>query len=157
MTDNLPHTHPVVIEPALQSDLAEILVLYRDAGIDSGRPLDQAEAERIFTRMSCYPDYRLYVAKTGCRIVGTFALLIMDNLGHQGTKAGIVEAVAVHPSVQGLGIGRAMMEYAKHKCRDAGCYKLALSSNLRRTDAHQFYQALGFKQHGISFVIDPAS
>ena len=62
MTDNLPPTDPVVIEPALQSELAEILALYRDAGIDSGRPLDQAEAEGIFTRMCSYPDYRLYVA-----------------------------------------------------------------------------------------------
>lgn len=28
---------------------------------------------------------------------------------------------------------------------------LVLSSNAKRTEAHQFYEALGFKQHGISF------
>ena len=37
-------------------------------------------------------------------------------------------------------------------CRRAGCYKLALSSNLKRADAHRFYDSLGFERHGFSFV-----
>ena len=47
---------------------------------------------------------------------------------------------------------RAMMEHAREACRKAGCYKLALSSNLRREDAHKFYDSLGFERHGFSFV-----
>jgi GNAT superfamily N-acetyltransferase len=59
---------------------------------------------------------------------------------------------AVLPSRQGQSIGRAMMEHAREACRQAGCYKLALSSNLRREDAHRFYDSLGFERHGFSFV-----
>jgi GNAT superfamily N-acetyltransferase len=50
-------------------------------------------------------------------------------------------------------VGRAMMAHAIEQCRKAGCYKLALSSNLKREDAHRFYESLGFERHGYSFVI----
>ena len=48
-----------------------------------------------------------------------------------------------------------MMEHARGECRIAGCYKLALSSNERRRDAHAFYETLGFERHGVSFAIKP--
>jgi GNAT superfamily N-acetyltransferase len=45
---------------------------------------------------------------------------------------------------------RAAMDLAAAK----GAYKLALSSNLRRLDAHRFYDGMGFKRHGYSFSTD---
>ena len=36
-------------------------------------------------------------------------------------------------------------------CREKGCYKLMLSSNLKRARAHAFYDSLGFERHGHSF------
>ena len=38
--------------------------------------------------------------------------------------------------------------------RAAGCYKLALSSNIRFERAHAFYDKLGFQRHGYSFVVE---
>jgi hypothetical protein len=38
--------------------------------------------------------------------------------------------------------------------KNMGAYKLALSSNLRRLDAHRFYDTMGFARHGYSFSID---
>jgi len=35
-----------------------------------------------------------------------------------------------------------MMEHAIAECRKAGCYKLALSSNVKREGAHRFYESL---------------
>jgi GNAT superfamily N-acetyltransferase len=40
--------------------------------------------------------------------------------------------VGVAPQRQGQGIGRAMMAHALEECRKAGCYKLALSTNVKR-------------------------
>jgi GNAT superfamily N-acetyltransferase len=85
--------------------------------------------------------------------VGTFALLIMDNLAHLGAPSAIVEDVCVDDQHRGRGIGRAMMTFAVEHARARGCYKLALSSNSARPDAHAFYRALGFQQHGLSFVV----
>jgi GNAT superfamily N-acetyltransferase len=121
--------------------------------MDDGQVLSLADAERLFDRMARYPDYRIYVAIRDDRIVGTFALLIMDKLGHRGAPSGVIEDVAVDPQCQGQGIGKTMMQHALRVCGEKGCYKLALSSNLRRERAHAFYDSLGFERHGYSFSV----
>ena len=141
---------PVSCRVATQADLADILRLYAQPDLD-GKALSLAEAERLFERMSQYPDYKLYVAERDGRIVGTFALLIMPNLGHWGTPSAVIEDVAVDPDCQGQGIGKLMMRHALHICGEKGCYKAALSSNLRRERAHAFYESLGFERHGYSY------
>jgi GNAT superfamily N-acetyltransferase len=47
-----------------------------------------------------------------------------------------------------------MMKDAMRRAAQAGCYKLALSSGLHRPEAHRFYEALGFRKHGHSFVVE---
>ena len=42
----------------------------------------------------------------------------------------------------------------KVMAREAGCYKLVLSSNQKRARAHAFYESLGFQRHGFSFSIE---
>ena len=138
---------------ANRQDLPRILDLYARA-LD-GRALKVDDAERLFERIQRYPDYRLHLAETDGRLAGTFALLIMDNLGECGTPSGIIEDVVVEPEYQRRGVGRAMMQHALAICRQKGCYKLMLSSNLARSSAHAFYESLGFEKHGYSFRIDP--
>jgi GNAT superfamily N-acetyltransferase len=59
--------------------------------------------------------------------------------------------VVVSRSYRGRRIGEAMVREALLMASQAGCYKLILSSNLKRRDAHRFYEQLGFRQHGISY------
>ena len=40
------------------------------------------------------------------------------------------------------------------QCRAAGCYKLSLSTNLRRKEAHAFYESLGFQKHDYSYSVE---
>ena len=113
-------------------------------------------AKRLWQRFADYPDYTLYVAERAADVVGSFALLVMHNLGHLGAPSAIVEDVVVAPAFQRHGIGKAMMQFALDRCREKGCYKLMLSSNAKREDAHAFYESLGFVRHGFSFRIDLA-
>ena len=133
-------------------DLSEILRLYAQPEIDDGRVLSLQNAENIFKRLSNYPDYKLYVADLNGVIVGTFSLLIMDNLGHQGAPSAIIEDVAVDPNHQGQGVGKIMMAHALKIAAQKGCYKAMLSSNLKRESAHHFYESLWFEKHGYSFL-----
>jgi len=151
--NEMPAVH---IRPAAETDLPAVLALYAQTDFDDGRVLALDEARRIFRRFADYPDYMLYVAEHAGSVAGTFALLIMDNLGHRGTPSAIVEDVVVAPGRQGLGIGRAMMEFAWTRSREKGAYKLVLSSNARRERAHAFYESLGFERHGLSFRLDLA-
>jgi GNAT superfamily N-acetyltransferase len=144
----------IEIRTATENDLQDILNLYAQPEMDNGRVLSIADAQKIFNRIKKYPNYSVYVALMNNVIAGTFALLIMDNLAHIGTPSGIVEDVAVCQNNHGKGIGKKMMQFAMQKCKEFGCYKLILSSNVKREKAHQFYESLGFKQHGISFHVD---
>lgn len=142
------------IRPATEADLAAVLALYGQPEIDDGDILPVAQAAVIFRRFARYPDYTLYVAEEHGRIVGSFALLIMDNIGHLGAPSAIVEDVVVDPVLHRHGIGKAVMRFAIDKAREKGCYKLMLSSNARRQQAHAFYEAIGFERHGYSFRVD---
>ena len=144
------------LRPATESDLEKILDLYAQPEFDAGHVLPLAAAKHVFERFGDYPDYTLYVAEQGGEIVGTFALLVMHNLGHLGAPSAIVEDVAVAPALQGHGIGKTMMQFALGLCRDKGCYKLMMSSNAKRERAHAFYESLGFERHGFSFRLDIA-
>jgi GNAT superfamily N-acetyltransferase len=143
----------MIVREATEADLPAILAIYAQPDLDAGDVLSLDDARAWFHRIAAYPDYKLHVAELDRRVVGTFALLVMDNLAHRGAKSGIVEDVGVLPELHGRGIGKLMMERAQQLCRDAGCYKLVLSSNLRRTAAHAFYESLGFEQHGLSFMV----
>lgn len=144
----------IEIRKAIEADLPAILHLYSQPELDDGVMLSLSQAKARFEQIQHYPNYHLYVAELNDAIVGTFALLIMDNLLHLGRPSGIVEAVAVDPACQGQGIGKAMMQFALEQCRQAHCYKLALSTNLKRKEAHAFYESLGFTKHGFSYVVD---
>ena len=122
--------------------------------MDAGKVLAPGDAERIFARMSEYPDYSLYIATSDERVVGTFALLIMDNLAHLGSKSAIIEDFVVSQLYQRKGIGKAMMNFAFDICKSKSCYKMSLSSNLKRSKAHAFYESLGFVKHGYSYLME---
>ncbi len=141
----------IALREATEVDLPAILSLYAQLGQDDGAVLSLDEAGRIFDRMKTYPDYRVYVALLNGRVVGTFTMLIMDNIAHLGARSAILEDVMVEEGLRGQGIGKRMMRYAGSLCREKGCYKMALSSNRNREAAHRFYESLGFALHGYSF------
>lgn len=136
------------------ADLTDILRLYAQLGQDDGTTLSPKEAEELWREMIAHGDHRIWVAESEGKVVGTFSLLRMVNLAHLGAPSAVVEDVVVDESCRGLGIGKAMMGRAMEIAREKGCYKLTLSSNARRTDAHRFYETLGFRRHGISFFIE---
>jgi ribosomal protein S18 acetylase RimI-like enzyme len=142
------------MRPATEADLPVVLDLYAQPDFDNGRVLSIDDARAILARFSEYPDYTLYVAERGDTIVGSLALLVMDNIGHVGTRSAIVEDVVVAPEFQGAGVGRIMMHFARDVSRAKRAYKLVLSSNTRRERAHAFYESLGFERHGVSFRLD---
>lgn len=144
---------PVSCRKATKEDISEVLRLYAQSDLDSGKVLSLSDAERHFERIAGYPDYKIYVASCEGKIIGTFALLIMDNLAHMGAPSAVIEDVAVDPEWQGRGVGKLMMKYALQRCGEKGCYKAVLSSNLKRERAHAFYEALGFERHGYSYRI----
>lgn len=143
----------LAIRPATEADLPVLTRLLSE--MDGEPPLPAARAAAIFREMARYPSYKCYLALDDGEPVGTFSLVVFPTLVHDGRREALVDGVVVTAARRGEGIGAAMMREAMRLAAEAGCYKLALSSNAKRADAHGFYAALGFRRHGISFCIDP--
>ena len=142
----------VIIREAKREDLEQIRALYQQPdfhGLDMV-PLEQSE--RIFEQMAGYPYYKVFVAEYGDQIAGTFTLAILPSL--TGDFAGVIEDVVVKSECRGQSVGEKMMRFALEQGKKAGCYKVALSSNVKRDRAHKFYESLGFEKHGYSFVTE---
>lgn len=143
----------VTIRDAGAADLPAVAALYAAAFADPADAHGPSSIEAAWQRLRTEaPTARVLLAETDGQPVGTLTLFVLPMLAHGGTPAALVEAVAVDPRVQGRGIGRALMDAAMAHARAAGCYKLALSSNNKRDEAHAFYERLGYQRHGVSFV-----
>ena len=143
----------MIIREALEADLPSVLSLYGQPDFDNGVVADLEDAREFLAMIRRYPDYRIYVAEISGGVIGVYSLLIMDKLGHKRTPSAILEDIVVATSLQRQGVGKAMVAHAMDMARSKGCYKLVLSSNARRTDAHRFYDQLGFQRHGVSFHV----
>lgn len=143
----------MTIRDASGVDLPAIASLYA-AAFDDPADLDgPGSIEAAWERLRAEaPTAWVLLAEIDGRPVGTLTLFVLPMLAHGGTPAALVEAVAVDRRMQGHGIGRALMDEAMARARAAGCYKLALSSNDKRNEAHAFYERLGYQRHGVSFV-----
>jgi GNAT superfamily N-acetyltransferase len=74
------------------------------------------------------------------------ACCILTKLSEDTCK---LRQMAVHPKIQGTGLGAAMMNYAEQLAKDAGYKKMVM--NARKT-AKGFYEKLGYEIKGDEFV-----
>lgn len=148
----------LTIRLATEEDIPRILELYHELAITTS----QAEVSkspstddyrRIFAEIFNAPGHELIVAEFEGEVVGTMVLLIVPNLSHSACPWALVENLIVDRGHRSRGFGRALMEYAKARAREAGCYRLVLSSDKRRKEAHLFYRSLGFEDSAHGFRI----
>jgi ribosomal protein S18 acetylase RimI-like enzyme len=83
----------------------------------------------------------VWVAHDAAEVVGVLVL-------HERDTALLIENVAVHPSRQGRGIGRALVAFAEEQARAAGLAEVTLYTNARMTANLRFYPALGYAETG---------
>ena len=111
-------------------------------GVDTDQ--DLAVYQRAFRAIDSDPAHLLVVAQAGPRIVGTLQLSFIPGLARRGALRAQIEAVRVHESYRGRGLGAAMMGWAIEEARRRGCGLVQLTSDKSRPEAHRFYQQLGF-------------
>ncbi|HTU37402.1 MAG TPA: GNAT family N-acetyltransferase [Acidimicrobiales bacterium] len=84
------------------------------------------------------------VAEIDGEVLGVCQLIVFRHLQSRGGLCAEIESVHVHPEHRGMGVGTALLRAAISRARDLGCYRVQLTSNLRRPDAHRLYERLGF-------------
>jgi GNAT superfamily N-acetyltransferase len=146
------------IRAAVPADLRRIVELLQQMSLeapreDLGQPLPSVYRE-AFEVVSADPNQTLLVAELDGQVVGTACLIVVTNLSYRGRPYAIVENVVVDESARGQGWGEQLMQRAIELAREAGCYKVGLTSNMTRVDAHRFYERLGFKPSHTGFRYD---
>ena len=147
------------IRRARIDDLPALLDLLDELqeGATPGIPWDRGDAlwtATVWEEVLTDPRRVYIVAEEDERVVGTVDLIIVPNLSRQGRPYALVENVVVDASDRGHGHGEHLMRHIIDEARAAGCYKISLTSALRRENAHRFYGRLGFRFTHKGFRLD---
>lgn len=144
----------MIFRRARAEDLAAILSLLVDdtlgASRDSGGG-DLAPYHAAFAQIDADPHQLLAVSEDAGRIVGTLQLTFIPGLSRGGALRGQIEAVRVASDMRGRGIGAAMIAWAVEECRRRGCALVQLTTDRSRTEAHRFYDRLGFEASHLGY------
>lgn len=148
-------TTDLVIREAQRTDVPAIAALFAADGVgghgDSADPAALPDYLAAFDRIAASPADRLFVAELDGTVVGTFQTTLTPMMTGRGRLVMTVEGVQTRADRRGLGIGAAMMRHAVALAQEAGAGLVQLSSNARRTDAHRFYERLGFEKSHVAF------
>ncbi len=98
-------------------------------------------------------DGALLVAEDNGRVVGVCQLIVFRHLQSRGGRCAEIETMHVHPDQRGRGVGAALLNHAVERARALGCYRVQLTSNAAREDAHRFYERLGFVPSHVGFKL----
>src|SRR4051812_4226650 len=134
---------------ATRADLPEIVRMLADDFLGAQReryenPLPESYT-RAFEEIQIDKNNELIVAELEGAIIGTLQITFTPSISFQGGKRATVESVRVDEKYRGQGIGRELMLFAINRAREEKCISMQLTTNADRTDAHRFYENLGFK------------
>jgi GNAT superfamily N-acetyltransferase len=150
------HERDLVLREASEADIGRIVELFELGSLVEGKEEagDLAPYAAALHEIAAGPGCVL-VAEAGGEVVGVCQLIIFRHLQAKGGLCAEVESVHVHPRLRGQGIGRLLMGAAIERARELGCYRIQLTSNDARPDAHRFYEALGFvdSHHGFKLQL----
>ncbi|MET9547436.1 GNAT family N-acetyltransferase [Streptomyces sp. NPDC006627] len=143
------------IRPAVADDLPAIVAMLADDPLGATResPDDLTPYVAAFQRLADDPNQRLVVAVREGRVVGTLQLTIVPGLSRKGATRSIIEGVRVHADERGSGLGTRFIEWAIEESRRRSCQLVQLTSDATRTDAHRFYERLGFSASHLGFKL----
>ncbi|MFH8726277.1 GNAT family N-acetyltransferase [Streptomyces termitum] len=141
------------IRPAARTDLPAIVAMLADDPLGALResPDDLAPYRAAFARLADDPNQRLVVAERDGKVVGTLQLTIVPGLSRRGATRSIIEGVRIHSEERGSGLGTLLVEWAVEESRRLECTLVQLTSDATRTDAHRFYERLGFEASHLGF------
>ncbi|MER5541541.1 GNAT family N-acetyltransferase [Streptomyces sp. NPDC002589] len=127
-------------------DLPAVVAMLADDPLGARREStdDMTPYRAALERLDADPNQHLVVAVREGRVIGTLQLTIIAGLSHKGTTRALIEAVRVHADERGSGLGSRLIEWAIDTSRQVGCRMVQLTSDKSRTDAHRFYERLGF-------------
>ena len=143
-----------VIRTAVRTDVPAIVAMLADDPLGARREQPGDPAYLVaFDAIAADPNQLLVVADVDGVAVGTLQLTFIAGLSRRGATRAQIEAVRVQADLRGSGLGNRLITWAVDTARDRGCAVVQLTTDASRTDAHRFYQRLGFQPSHIGMKL----
>lgn len=143
--------------PATREDVPTIVAMLADDILGATRETTADELPELyydaFNEIDADPNQYLCVVEDGREIVGTLQLTFIPGLARSGAKRGQIEAVRISKERRSEGLGEAMFNWAIEESRSRGCSIVQLTADIARTDAHRFYEKMGFRASHVGYKI----
>lgn len=144
------------IRRAEPRDVGILVDLLADDPIGSTRETTNPDARTIYDNAFAKIDadeaqLLVVVTTTDDDVIGTMQLTFIPGLSRMGATRMQIEAVRVHEDFRSKGIGSAMLRWACEEGARRGAFLAQLTSDQTRTEAHEFYERLGFVASHIGF------
>jgi GNAT superfamily N-acetyltransferase len=139
---------PVVIRPATLSDAAELSTLMDQLGY----PATPAEMAERLEAIIAAANYQTIVVEDEGHIIGMVGDCVVGPIYEKAGSGGHVMALVVAPDARHRGIGAALMAAGEYWLQTQGVQSIYLVSSATRTEAHGFYERLGYQHAAGEFL-----
>ena len=133
----------VSVREARPSDAHDLATLCTQLGY----PSDAQEMPARLARLAADSNARAFVAESGGTVHGLLTVHLRFTLNHAAPIAQITLLV-VNQLKRGRGIGRLLVQRAEAWVAEQGSQRINVTTKLTRTDAHAFYESVGYTHTG---------
>lgn len=142
----------VGFRPAQAADVAAVVALLGDDMLGRGREGSAlAPYLAAFRAMQAEGANHLIVGTIGAYVIACYQITFISGLSLSATRRAQIEGVRVARDLRGQGVGAALIGDAEARARAAGCTLIQFTTNKVRTEAHRFYDRLGFTASHIGY------
>lgn len=131
------------IEP---TDLNGLSQLYEEL---IGRKTDLQKLEAVFIKINSDAHYHVIGAFNGNELVGSVMGILCYDIVGDCRPFMVIENVVVSSNIRRQGVGAKLMEHIELIAKEQNCYYMIFVSGGQRTEAHAFYEKLGFKDEKV--------
>ena len=126
------------------ADVPSLLELYTQLDeTNIGLPVEKS-VELWREEIAANKNIKYFGAVDGGKVVATCYCVIIPNLTNHNQPICFIENVVTDNAYRKQGLGRKVIEKAVETAKANHCYKVILQSGLKRKEAHQFYEKMGF-------------
>jgi GNAT superfamily N-acetyltransferase len=136
-----------LVRPATLADADALAPLLGQLGYPS--PPEKVRAR--IARAAADPAYDAFVAEDAEGIVGLVAVQLGWPFERDGPFVRVI-ALVTDARARRRGVGARLMAEAERWARERGADQVHLTANLRREEAHRFYEEAGYARTGWRFV-----
>jgi GNAT superfamily N-acetyltransferase len=114
-----------------------------------GYPAATGEMPQRLERLQQDPNARALVADAddGSGPIGLATVHVRHTINHEAPIAQLTLLV-VDEMQRSRGVGRALVSAAEEWAHARGCHRIVVTTALQRSDAHAFYERIGYRHTG---------